>query len=40
MVDQWMNDCLAYIERDIACTIDNEDIMQWFENMKPNRKQL
>ena len=29
MRDQWMNDCLVvYIERDIACSINNETIMQ------------
>ena len=31
MGDQWMNDCLiVYIERDVACSIDNETIMQQF----------
>ena len=31
MGDQWMNDCsIMYIERDIACSIDNETIMQRF----------
>ena len=26
--DQWMDDCLVvYIERDVACSIDNETIM-------------
>jgi len=30
-----MNDCLVvYIERDITCKINNEDIMQQFQNMK------
>ena len=29
MGDQWMNDCLiVYIEKDVACSIDNEIIMQ------------
>ena len=29
MRDQWMNYCLiVYIERDVACSIDNETIMQ------------
>ena len=29
MGDQWMNDCLiVYIERDVACRIDNETIIQ------------
>ena len=29
MRDQWMNDCLVvYIERNIACSINNETIMQ------------
>ena len=28
MGDQWMNDCLVvYIEKDVACSIDNETIM-------------
>ena len=41
MGDQWMNDCLTvYIEKDIAHTIDNEPIMQRFQNMKPCRRQL
>ena len=41
MGDQWLNDCLTmYIEKDIACRIDNESIMQWFQNMKPRRRQL
>ena len=31
MGDQWMNDCsIMYIERDIACSINNETIMQRF----------
>ena len=41
MEDQWMNDCLVvYIERDVACSIDNETIMQRFQNMKTRRRQL
>ena len=33
-----MNDCLVvYIERDVACSIDNEIIMHWFQNMKTRR---
>ena len=29
MGDQWINDCLImYIEKDVACSIDNETIMQ------------
>ncbi|KAL4625686.1 hypothetical protein ACB092_05G043300 [Castanea dentata] len=41
MEDQWMNDCLVvYIEKDIACSIDNETIMQRFQNMKNRRRQL
>ena len=39
MGDQWLNDCLTmYIEKDIACRIDNESIIQRFQNMKPRRK--
>ena len=38
MGDQWMNDGLiVYIEKDIACSIDNETIMQRFQNMKTRR---
>ena len=38
---QWMNDYLTmYIEKDIARRIDNESIMQRFQNMKPRRRQL
>ena len=41
MGDQWMNDCLiVYIEKDIACSINNETIMQRFQNMKTRRRQL
>ena len=36
-----MNDCLiVYIEKDIARRIDNESIMQQFQNMKHRRRQL
>ena len=35
MGDEWINDYLVvYIERDVACRVDNKDIMQWFQNMK------
>ena len=41
MGDQWVNDCLiVYIEKDVACSIDNETIMQRFQNMKTRRRQL
>ena len=41
MGDQWMNDCLiVYIEKNIACSINNETIMQRFQNMKTRRRQL
>ena len=41
MGDQWMNDCLiVYIEKDVTCSIDNEIIMQRFQNMKTRRRQL
>ena len=34
MEDQWMNDCLiTYIERDVPCNIENETIMQRFQNI-------
>ena len=36
-----MNDFLTvYIERDVAYNIDNEIIMQRFQNMKTRRRQL
>ena len=41
MGDQWMNDCLiVYIEKDVACSIDNETIVQRFQNIKTCRRQL
>ena len=41
MKDQWMNDCLVlYIEKDATYSIDNETIMQQFQNMKTCRRQL
>ena len=41
MEDQSMNDYLImYIEKDVACSIDNETIMQRFQNMKTCRRQL
>ena len=34
-----MNDYLVvYIERDVICNIDNETIMQQFQNMKIRKK--
>ena len=39
--DQWLNDCVTvYIEKDIARRIDNESIMQQFQNMKLRKRQL
>ena len=41
MGDQWMNDCLiVYIEKDVACSIDNKTIVQRFQNIKTCRRQL
>ncbi|CAN6557401.1 unnamed protein product [Malus baccata var. baccata] len=41
MGDLWMNDCLvAYIENDIFNSIEDEAIMQRFQNMKTRRGQL
>ena len=41
MGDQWMNDYLVvYIKRDVTFSIDNETIMQRFQNMKTCKKQL
>ena len=34
-----MNDCLVvYIEKDVACSIDNETSKQRFQNMKTRRR--
>ena len=39
--DQWMNDSLVtYIEIDIFKTIECEEIMQRFQNMKNRRRRL
>ncbi|KAG4387320.1 hypothetical protein GLYMA_11G176303v4 [Glycine max] len=39
--DTWMNDCLVtYIEKDVFNKIDNELIIQRFQNMKSRRGQL
>ncbi|XP_075659219.1 uncharacterized protein LOC142629120 [Castanea sativa] len=39
--DQWMNDCLVtYIKKEIFKTIECEEIMQRFQNMKNRRGQL
>ena len=36
-----MNDCMTiYIETNVASQINNEDIMQQFQNMKYRRRQL
>ncbi|XP_016646929.1 PREDICTED: zinc finger MYM-type protein 1-like [Prunus mume] len=41
MGDQWLNNSLiVYIERDVFACIDNETIMQRFQNMKTRRGQL
>ena len=41
MGDNWINDCLVtYIERDMADKIDDELIIQRFQNMKPRRGHL
>jgi hAT family C-terminal dimerisation region len=38
MGDQWLNDYLVtYIERDLFKNVDNERIMQRFQNMKTRR---
>ena len=39
--DEWMNDCLLmYIEKEIFNRIDDETILQRFQNMKNRRGQL
>ena len=41
MKSKWINDCLTmYIEIDVASRIDNEYIMQQFQNTKHHRRQL
>ncbi|KAL5566787.1 hypothetical protein UlMin_029951 [Ulmus minor] len=41
MGDQWLNDCLTvYLEKDVFNAIDNEPIIQRFQNMKTRREQL
>ena len=41
MCDSWMNDCLiTYVERDIFDSVENEKILQFYQNMRPRREQL
>ena len=41
LIIQWINDCLVvYIEKNVVCSIDNETIIQQFQNMKTRRRQL
>jgi hypothetical protein len=41
MSDQWMNDSfIVYIEKDIFHRINNEAIMQRFQNIKTRQNQL
>nr|XP_011462100.1 PREDICTED: uncharacterized protein LOC101307575 [Fragaria vesca subsp. vesca] len=41
MGDQWLNDSLTvYLEKDVFSVIDNESIIQRFQNMAPRRGQL
>ncbi|XP_042387331.1 zinc finger MYM-type protein 1-like [Zingiber officinale] len=41
MSDDWMNDSLiVYVEKDIFLTVDNEAIIQKFQNMKTRKEQL
>ncbi|KAL7215550.1 hypothetical protein ACSBR1_027662 [Camellia fascicularis] len=41
MGDQWLNDCLVtYIEKDVFDSVDNELIVQRFQNMKSRHGQL
>jgi len=41
IADEWTNDCLvAYIEKDVFNNIDNEVIIQQFQNMKSRNEQL
>ena len=39
MGNKWMNNCLTmYIEIDVVSRIDNEDIMQQFQNTKYHKR--
>ncbi|XP_058733557.1 uncharacterized protein LOC131605187 [Vicia villosa] len=39
--DEWMNNCLVtYIEKDVFSKVDNELIIQRFQNLRPHRGQL
>ncbi|XP_057426221.1 uncharacterized protein LOC130719620 [Lotus japonicus] len=41
MGDEWLNDCLVtYIEKDVFDSVENEKIVQSFQNMKTRREQL
>ena len=41
MKDEWINNCLlTYIESDVFDSIENENIMQLFQNMKTRRGKL
>ncbi|PRQ45095.1 putative HAT dimerization domain-containing protein [Rosa chinensis] len=41
MGDKFMNDCLiSYVEKDIFTSIDNETILQRFQNIKSRRGQI
>lgn len=41
MKDDWMNDCLIiYIEKDVFNSVDNEKIIQRFQNMRSCHGQL
>ena len=41
MCYSWLNDCLnTYMERDIFDSINNEKILQFYQNMRPRREQL
>lgn len=38
MGDEWLNDCLVtYIEKDVFDSVENEKIVQSFQNMKTRR---
>jgi len=41
MNDQWLNNCLVtYIQKDVFIEIENEKIIQYFQNMKSRKGQL
>jgi hypothetical protein len=41
MGDDWLNNCLVtYIEKDVFINVEQEKIIQYFQNIKDRREQL